>query len=212
MKTIKSQQRHNKLYDIAEAQEGYFTAKQAETAGFLPTNYQYHVRTGAWIREDRGIYRLKNFPMPARGQLIHYLLWSRDRSEKIQGVYSHETALTIHELSDVMPAKLHMTVPTTFRKSVKIPKVLILYYKDIDPEDVEYKNYIRVTKPLATILDLIQTKTTSFEFVEQALVQGVIRGLIPIGSLKSEKIPKEIRTMFNQWLAHARAFKKVAGD
>ena len=36
-------------------------------------------------------------------------LWSRNRQGEPQGVFSHATALSLHELSDVMPAKLHMS-------------------------------------------------------------------------------------------------------
>ena len=39
-----------------------------------------------------------------------------------------KTALDIHELSDVMPAKMHMTVPLNFRRRIETPKVLCLYY------------------------------------------------------------------------------------
>ena len=203
--------RNDKLFEIAEAQQGYFTAKQAETAGFLATNFPYHVQTGAWIKEARSIYRLKHFPLPPRGQLVLYSLWSRDRNDKPQGIYSHETALTIHELSDVMPAKLHMTVSSSFRKSAQTPKVLRLFREDLRSSDYEEKHGFRVTTPIRTILDLINTGETSLEFVEQALVEGVDRGIILLKDLESEKIPKEIRAMFKNWLKTSRSHKKAAG-
>src|SRR5258708_9161188 len=75
-----------RLFAIAETQGGFFTAKQAEDAGFDRTHHAYHVRTGNWQREHRGIYRLTRFPMPARPDLI---LCSRNRDAVIQGTYSH---------------------------------------------------------------------------------------------------------------------------
>jgi predicted transcriptional regulator of viral defense system len=44
-------------------------------------------------------------------------LWSKNREGVSQGVYRHETALSLHDLTDLMPSKLHMTVPKSFRRS-----------------------------------------------------------------------------------------------
>jgi predicted transcriptional regulator of viral defense system len=103
-----------KLYGIAEGQQGLFTAKQAKACGYADNTHPYHVRAGHWIREHRGIYRLERFPASDEEQLVLWSLWSANRREVPQGVYSHATALAIHELSDAMPAKLHMTVPPAY--------------------------------------------------------------------------------------------------
>lgn len=42
-----------------------------------------------------------------------------------QGVYSHGTSLSLHELSDANPSQLHMTVPISFRRTAGIPRVLV---------------------------------------------------------------------------------------
>jgi predicted transcriptional regulator of viral defense system len=100
-----------RLFDLAEQQQGFFTTKQAKAAGFAENTHPYHVHAGNWVREHRGIYRLALFPAPDRPDLVLWSLWSRNRKEEIEGVYSHQTALRLHELSDLNPAKLHMTVP-----------------------------------------------------------------------------------------------------
>ena len=183
-----------KLFEIAESQQGFFTAKQAQEAGFTATNHPYYVKQGIWTKEQRGIYRLKQYPHTNHMDLILYSLWSRDRSDRPQGVYSHETALTIHELSDVMPSKLYMTVPPGFRKSAKTPKGLSLAYDVIDPADIENRQGYRVTKPFRTILDLIKTNETSPEFIEQALVEAIHRGIITLAEFRSGPIPDSIRS------------------
>jgi hypothetical protein len=71
------------------------------------------VQVGNWIREHRGIYRLALFPMADRPDLVLWALWSRNRAEETEGVYSHQTALSLYELSDLNPSKVHMTVPRT---------------------------------------------------------------------------------------------------
>src|SRR5437870_3622178 len=144
-----------RLYEIAEAQQGFFTTKQAKAAGFAENTHPYHVQAGNWIREYRGIYRLPNFPQSKRPDLMLWSLWSRNRAEVTQGVYSHATALSIHDLSDLMPSKLHMTVPTGFRRNSRIPQVLVLYYDDLPQRDIEAIDGVRVTRALRTVLDLL---------------------------------------------------------
>ncbi len=51
-----------RLYETAEAQQGFFTTKQAKAAGFAENTHPYHVQVGNWVREHRGIYRLAQFP------------------------------------------------------------------------------------------------------------------------------------------------------
>jgi len=143
-----------RLFVVAETQGGFFTAKQAEDAGFDRTHHAYHVRTGNWVREHRGVYRLTRFPMPERPDLILWSLWSRNRDDQAQGIYSHQTALSIYDLSDVMPAKLHMTVPRSFRRNAEIPSILILHYEDISADEVEEREGYRVTSPIRTIVDV----------------------------------------------------------
>lgn len=193
-----------KLFKIAEGQHGYFTAKQATAAGYLPTNFTYHVKTGAWVHEDKGLYRLRNFPQSRKAQMMHYLLWSRNREDKIQGVYSHETALSIYELSDVNPVRLHMTVPMNFRKSAETPKVLRLYFQDLKEAEIKGEDGIRVTTPMRTLIDVLQSGKTSWEFVEQAVVQASSRGLISLRDLKSPDVPLEAREQFQKWIEYHR--------
>jgi predicted transcriptional regulator of viral defense system len=79
------------------------------------------------VREERGVYRLSQFPLPPRPDLMVWQLWSRNRQGEPQGVFSHATALSLHELSDVLAATLHMTVPPGFRRMAAIPEVLRLH-------------------------------------------------------------------------------------
>jgi predicted transcriptional regulator of viral defense system len=111
----------DRLFEIAEAQHGLFTTKQAKEAGYSEKAQHYHASAGNWIRDYRGIYRLARYPRSEWADLMLWQLWSRNREDVPQGVYSHETALSLYELSDVMPARLHMTVPHGFDRSAQIP-------------------------------------------------------------------------------------------
>jgi len=167
-----------RLFEFAERQQGFFTAKQARAAGFAENTHPYHVQAGNWIREHRGIYRLALFPSADRPDLVLWALWSRNRNEEVEGVYSHHTALSLYDLSDLNPAKLHMTVPTGFRRNSDIPGMLVLHYFDLSATDVQTAQGFKFTRPLRTILDLIEVGTVERNFIRQALRQAVDRGLI----------------------------------
>ena len=166
------------LYDTAQAQGGFFTARQARDAGYDDGVHPYQVRSGHWVREARGVYRLARFPMPARPDLMIWQLWSRNRQGEPQGVFSHGTALTLHDLSDVMPAKLDMTVPPGFRRMAAIPDVLRLRHARLGERDVQTSNGVRVTTPLRTLIDVIAEGTIAPELQAQAVDQALRRGLI----------------------------------
>ncbi len=167
-----------RLYQIAVDQQGFFTTKQAKAAGFAENTHPYHVQAGNWIREHRGIYRLASFPRGERPDLMLWSLWSRNRGEAAQGVYSHQTALSLHDLSDGMPAKLHMTVPRSFRRNSKIPHVLALHFADLPQIDIGAAHGVHVTNPMRTILDLLALGEVPLATLRQALSEALRQGLI----------------------------------
>jgi len=166
------------LFAIAEGQSGFFTAKQAEVAGYQRSNHPYHVRAGNWVREGRGIFRLKQFPVAEEADLVLWSLWSRDRSDRPTGIYSHETALRIYDLSDVMPAKLHMTIPRSFRRNAPVPNVLVLHRANLQPTEVEERQGYSVTRPIKTLIDLIRAQTLPEETLRSAFAEASQKGLI----------------------------------
>ena len=189
------------LFAIAEGQQGYFTSKQAAEAGYQLGSQAHHVKSGNWTRVERGIYRLTRFPQSSEEQLVIYALWSRNRAGEPEGVYSHETALSIHELSDLNPTKLHMTFPAAFRRTAKTPNVLVLHRSDLSKKDVELQQGFAVTRPLRSIADLAAAESTSRDIVEQALIEGRRRGVITARELSELGRKAHFPLWFNELLA-----------
>ena len=129
-------------------------------------------------------------------------LWSRNRGETAQGVYSHQTALSLHDLSDIMPAKLHMTVPRSFRRNSEIPRVLVLHFADLRQGDVGVAHGVRVTRPMRTILDVLAGGEMPLTTLRQALREGLQRGLIRRSEIaearKHFSDDKQLRTFFQK--------------
>jgi len=87
-------------------------------------------------------------------------------------------AASLHELSDLMPARIELTVPRGFRRSAPIPKVLRLHYAAVPPFDREVINGVPATKALRTILDLWAEGETPKPLLAAAFQEGLRRGTI----------------------------------
>jgi hypothetical protein len=105
-------------------------------------------------------------------------LWSRDRSGHPQVVYSHRTALSLHDLTDLMPAKIDMTVPKPFRRGTSIPRILRRHYDELQQDEIEKIVGVPVTNALQTILDMWQSEEVSRDILRTALKEGIRLGKI----------------------------------
>lgn len=164
-----------RLLAIASEQGGYFTASQALSVGYTYRQQHFHRERGNWLLIDRGLFRLRDYPGNPHEDLIRWAFWSRDRKGKIQAVVSHESALAFHDLGDVMPGKLHLTVPNGFRK--RAPGACVLHYSDFADQDIERHEGFFVTTPLRTIKDAAESDLSP-EHLIKALHDALDRGLI----------------------------------
>ncbi len=139
------------LLATGHEQGGYFTAKQARRAGYDYPHMEYHVSTGAFERIGRGLYRLASIPPAENDDLIRLSLWSRNRADLPQAVVSHESALILHDLTDLLPNEIHLTVPRRFRKEP--PAGCVLHKAILPRRDVEQRTGFGVTTPSRTLLD-----------------------------------------------------------
>jgi predicted transcriptional regulator of viral defense system len=192
-------ERRQQLFELADAQAGYFTAAQARTLGYLKQYQQHHRQTGAWQNVTRGVFRLRDYPQTDYEQWVQLSLWSHNRRGQAQAVVSHGTALRFYELSDVQPDKVHLTVPPSFRKVP--PAFAVLHKAQLAPSDVQSFTGFSVTKPLRTLLDVAQSHLSP-EHLEIATAQALQRGLIRRKALKdvlaTSNISQEARAIFQR--------------
>jgi predicted transcriptional regulator of viral defense system len=159
-----------KLFEVAEGQQGYFTAADAKQLGYDYPHQHFHVKQGNWVRVDHGIYRLKKFPAAAQEDLMRWWLWSRKKA-----VISHESAAALYELGDLLPAKIHLTVPIDFRKSPA--KSLVIHKDRLSASEIETRDGLPVTKPLRTIMDLARSHLDD-ERLSSVAKDAVKKGLV----------------------------------
>jgi predicted transcriptional regulator of viral defense system len=160
------------LYATASAQAGHFTTQQAAEAGYSPQLLHKYLANGRVERVRRGVYRMTHFPPQDDEDLVVLWLWSDRR-----GVFSHETALARHDLSDLLPARIEMTLPTAWRKRrLQVPEGLSLWFADLPDSDRTWHGPVPITTPARTVNDSAAA-AVSHEFVHQAIEAGLRRGL-----------------------------------
>lgn len=170
----------DRLFEIASAQAGYVTNAQAHEAGYSLPLLQFYIGKGRLERVQRGILRLVHYPPGEHEDLVPVWLWSEQK-----GVFSHETALMLHDLSDALPGKRHMTVPASWSKRrLRLPRGLVLHYAPVPKTATTWLDPIPLTTPLRTVADCAAAEVAE-DLVHQAVEQGVRRRLFSRAEAKA---------------------------
>ena len=170
------------LFATASGQQGHFTRAQAQACGFGTDLLTYHTRQGKFVRIHRGVYRLRDYPSSPREEVVAaWLAVGKDAA-----VVSHESALDLLGLGDVIPDAVHLTVPRSKRHLPDLPGVAIhTTTRPLSPSDVVVRDGIRLTSATRTILDTAEAGTAP-EQVELAIRQATARGLTTRRQLEQE--------------------------
>lgn len=161
------------LYVRASEQAGFFTTSQARDAGFSQRQLTYYVRVQRFQRIKPRLYRLTHFPSSPYEDLFMAVLEVGPKA-----VVSHDSALALYDLSDALPAAIHLTVPRT--TSRRHPG-LRLHLARLDPGEVVRYAGLPVTTVPRTIAD--SAATLDEDLVIQAVRQALERGLTSQESL-----------------------------
>jgi predicted transcriptional regulator of viral defense system len=163
----------DRLFEVAASQSGYVTTKQAAAAGYSTHLLRKHIHAGRITRPQRGIYRLVHFPAGEHEELVTAWLWSEQA-----GVLSHQTALSLHGLSDVLPAQVHLTLPDAWRRRrFRVPADVVLHHADVAPEERSWFGPVPATSASRTLSDCAKSGLSP-ELLRQATQQALRRGLV----------------------------------
>jgi predicted transcriptional regulator of viral defense system len=124
--------RYKQLAEQAAETFGYLTGEDARKLGIPIGTLNALARRGQLERIDHGIYRVPLIPPSRLDQYMLATLWP-DRRGRI----SHESALDLYGISDVNPAKIHITVPASYRTHREIPPLYVLHWEDVEAADRE---------------------------------------------------------------------------
>lgn len=164
------------LQGLAFGQAGYFTAAQAVDLGYSYQAQKYHVDSGNWLRVDRGLFRLPDWPPAPEDQWVRWTLWSHGR-----GVVSHDSAALVHDLAELDPRRVHLSVHFEFRA---VDPAVVTHPTELLTKDVLDHGAWRVTTPLRTLLDLARGDTTQ-EQVTAAVGAALEQGLTTVQRIRT---------------------------
>jgi len=110
-----------KAYALMEHRGGYLTSKEAQEKGVENKTLQRMADRGLIERVAHGLYvSADTFPDP--------FFVTQYRCTK--GIFSHETALFLHDLSDRDPIRLMMTIPSGWNTQLLKDSNMIFFYSE----------------------------------------------------------------------------------
>jgi predicted transcriptional regulator of viral defense system len=167
---------YNALFELAAEQYGYVTAEQAVELGFAKSRLPQMAARDVAERVGRGLYRFPAMPRTALDQYMQAVLWPH----RARGVISHASALALHDLCDVNPAHIDVTVPAGYRVTRVPPSVYRLHHHTLRAADITRHEGIPVVTPRRAILDGIEAHVRH-GLIEQAIETARRRGSITRG-------------------------------
>ncbi len=187
--------RLEELMAIAEDHDGLISTVDARNAGLSPKILVKMADRGRLERLHRGVYRLALYPAQSEGwaKLHRALAWSKS-SHGPHAAISHESALALFGLSDVLPKQVHITVPskTRFQRRV-IPSSIVVHKADLTNEDVTTYQGVRTTTPERSILDVASGRG---DFAWQALDDARSLGFLTTAAAR--RLSKHLRENFDK--------------
>jgi predicted transcriptional regulator of viral defense system len=167
-----------KAFLVATDQYGFITHADIRRLGEDP------VRLRQWLEHDQveraghGIYRFRQIPPTPLDPFMLATLWPRAR-----GVISHASALELHALCDVNPAKIHLTVPIGFRLRRRGGERYVVHTEHLEPDQLTLHEGIRIVTPSQAIRQGIASGVQT-QLLIQAIDTARRTGRAPAGALK----------------------------
>ncbi len=190
---------HDGLYRLAESQAGYFTAQQALAAGMDRSTLHHHARPGGrYERVRRGLYRLRHFPSSPHEHVVAAWL----ALQYLPAVVSHESALELYELSDLIPDAVDITLPRA-KRGQRPRRGVRFHTLEQPPRPAEIRQIagVPVTSPERSIVDALEAGTQPDQ-IELAVTQALERGLTTPSRLRAAAASRSarVRTSIDQFL------------
>jgi hypothetical protein len=173
----------DRLSRSSAVHEGYFSRADARAAGVSDAVFDALVGEHKAEQVALDVFHLTHFPRSDHEELV--TLWLQtDR----RGVISHDTALLIHELSDILPRRRHITVPPGWDPGArKLGNKVVLHHAEIGEHEIRWLGPVPYTAPLRTVRDCIEAHLSP-DLVEQAIAEGITRGMFT-----EDELPPAVR-------------------
>jgi predicted transcriptional regulator of viral defense system len=183
-----------KIFEILKTNNGVITTSEVTHAGISRGSLKHLVDTGMLERAARGVYQLSNV---WDDEMYHLQV----RYKK--GIFSGETSLYLHDLTDRTPMRFQMTFPNSYNltnvksENIKSNRVIKKLY---DVGVVEIKtpagNLVRAYNMERTLCDILRTQgNIDIQIVSEAFKRYAKRNdkNIPLLSEYAKKLRVEAK-------------------
>ncbi|WP_277211158.1 type IV toxin-antitoxin system AbiEi family antitoxin domain-containing protein [Isoptericola croceus] len=162
------------LRELALEQNGLVTRRQAlEDLGLTAGAVDNLVARGSLEKVSHGIYRFPHLPGIEDEQYQVALLRTGDP----EAALSHETALALHEISDVNPALYHVTVQMPRRIRRADNDRYLVHTETLSARQVSWWHQMRIVTPTTAIEQCITYGTPTY-LLRQAVERGERTGAV----------------------------------
>jgi predicted transcriptional regulator of viral defense system len=145
-------------------------------------------RRGTVERAARRVYRLADFPATPAAPYLEAVLWTGQTGACL----SHDTALALHELSDINPGRIHVTVPRDRRLRRAGGDLYVVHQEDLREDQIGWWERIPIVTAETAIGQGIDSGMPSY-LLTQALGIGARRGAITTDRLAGLQAQLEAR-------------------
>jgi predicted transcriptional regulator of viral defense system len=159
------------LMEVAVDNGGYVTPALVAQLGVPAVELRKMVSRGTLESAAHGVYRVPSLPTDRHDALILARLWATGR-----GVISHDSALFVHQLCDINPTKVHLTIPTSYRISRAGGERYEIHHADLGERDVTRLDAVALTTIRRTLQDVVGSSPEYL--VRQAIETARQRGAI----------------------------------
>jgi predicted transcriptional regulator of viral defense system len=184
------------LWAFALGQGGYFDRRDALSFGVSDHTLQHHAAAGRVERVFPGVYRLRIAPISPVDDYLQAWVWTNYR-----GAISHESALALYDLADMLPTKVHVTVPRPFHRTSAPFQV---HLGPLPEHEVQQYSGVRVTAPARSIVDAAAWGGDPTQIVK-AVHEAMARGITTAAALRSASTrrPNQYRHNVHQLIEQA---------
>ena len=138
--------------EVAVDHGGYVTPALVAPVGVPAIELRKMVSRGTLASAGHGVYRVPALPHDRFDEFILARLWAAGR-----GVISHDSALVVHELCDINPSQVHLTIPTSYRISRAGGNRYVIHRADLTDVEITRVDAVTATTITRTLHDAIDT-------------------------------------------------------
>ena len=171
-----------KLLDRAVDQHGLLTPNDAREVGTTENALRRLAQNGVITRLGYAVYQIPQLAGDPFAQYQEALLWAR-----APAALTHDTALDLHHLCDINPAKVHVTIDGRYRRKTAPPWIEVHTGDVDDDDDFTWLEGLRIATPGRAIRDAIATHVGQ-QFIDQAIKTGQHRGVLTKRDLRRIEI------------------------